>query len=62
MVVWSVRSASDRESYARIVEISQWMGDHNLLSRAPPCFGRYVKLLVPAAFAVVSINSSFKED
>jgi hypothetical protein len=26
----------------------------NLLSRAPPCFGRYVKPLVPAAFAVVS--------
>jgi hypothetical protein len=26
----------------------------NLLSRAPPCFGRYVKPLVSAAFAVVS--------
>jgi hypothetical protein len=26
----------------------------NLLSRAPPCFGRHVKPLVPAAFAVVS--------
>jgi hypothetical protein len=24
----------------------------NLLSRAPPCFGRHVKPLVPAAFAV----------
>jgi hypothetical protein len=26
----------------------------NLLSRAPPCFGRHVKPLVPVAFAVVS--------
>jgi hypothetical protein len=34
----------------------------NLLSRAPPCFGRHVKPLVPAAFAVVSTHSSFKED
>jgi hypothetical protein len=37
------------------------MGDQNLLSRAPPCFGRHFKLLVPAAFSVVSIHSSFKE-
>jgi hypothetical protein len=28
----------------------------NLLSRAPPCFGRHVKPLVPAAFAVVSTH------
>jgi hypothetical protein len=26
------------------------------LSRAPPCFDRHVKPLVPAAFAVVSIH------
>jgi hypothetical protein len=26
----------------------------NLLYRAPPCLGRHVKSLVPAAFAVVS--------
>jgi hypothetical protein len=26
----------------------------NLLSPAPPCFGRYVKPLVPATFAVGS--------
>jgi hypothetical protein len=26
----------------------------NLLSAAPPCFGRHVKLLVPVAFVVVS--------
>jgi hypothetical protein len=30
----------------------------NLLSRAPPCFGRHVKPLVPAAFAVVSNHQS----
>jgi hypothetical protein len=28
----------------------------NLLSRGPPCFGKLVKLLVPAAFAVVSTH------
>jgi hypothetical protein len=37
------------------------MGDQNLLSGAPPCFGRHVKLLVPVAFAIVSSHSSFKE-
>jgi hypothetical protein len=30
----------------------------NLLSRAPPCFGRYVKPMVPAAFTVVSTHKS----
>jgi hypothetical protein len=61
MVERLVRSASERESLATIVEVSHCMGDQNLLSRAPPCFGRHVKLLVPAVFAVVSIHSSFKE-
>jgi hypothetical protein len=28
----------------------------NLLSRAPPCFGRHVKSLVPAAFTVVGTH------
>jgi hypothetical protein len=28
----------------------------NLLSRSPPCFGRHVMPLVPAAFAVVSTH------
>jgi hypothetical protein len=39
------------------------MDDQNFISRARalPCFGRHVKLLVPAAFAVVSIHSSFKD-
>jgi hypothetical protein len=30
----------------------------NLLSRAPPCFGRHVKPLAPAAFTVVSTHQS----
>jgi hypothetical protein len=34
----------------------------NLLSRAPPCYGRHVKPLVPAEFAVVSTHYSFKKD
>ncbi|RVE49367.1 hypothetical protein evm_005982 [Chilo suppressalis] len=34
------------------------MGDQKLLSRAPPCFGRHVKPLVPAASAVVSTHQS----
>jgi hypothetical protein len=29
---------------------------NNLLSRVPPCFGRHVKSLVPAAFAIVSTH------
>jgi hypothetical protein len=37
------------------------MGDKNLLSRVPPCFGRHVKLLVLAALAVISLHSSVKE-
>jgi hypothetical protein len=37
------------------------MGDQNLLSRAPPCFGRHVKPLVLAEFAVVCTHCSFKE-
>jgi hypothetical protein len=36
------------------------LGDQNLLSQAP-CFGRNVKSLVPAAFAVVSTHSIPKE-
>jgi hypothetical protein len=32
--------------------VSHGMGDQNLLSRAPPCFRRHIKPLVPIAFAV----------
>jgi hypothetical protein len=36
--------------------VGHQMRDQNFLSRAPPCFGRHVKPVVPAAFAVVSIH------
>jgi hypothetical protein len=36
--------------------VSHEMVDQNFLSRAPPYFGRHVKPLVPAAFAVVSTH------
>jgi hypothetical protein len=39
---------------------SHRMGDQNLLSRAPPCFGRHVKPLVPVAFAIVSNPLQFQ--
>jgi hypothetical protein len=32
-----------------------------LINTRAPCFGRHVKPLVPAAFAVVNTSSSFKE-
>jgi hypothetical protein len=32
-----------------------WMGDQ-IISRAPPCFGRHVKPLVSVAFAVISTH------
>jgi hypothetical protein len=50
MVERSVRSACDRGSYASVSMARLRMGDQNLLSRAPPCFGRHVKPLVPVAF------------
>jgi hypothetical protein len=37
------------------------MDAQNLLFRTPPCSGRHVKLLGPAAFAVLSTHSSFKK-
>jgi hypothetical protein len=36
----------------RTIAVGHRMGDH-ILSRAPPCFARHVKPLVPAIFAVV---------
>jgi hypothetical protein len=47
-------SACDRGSYSTLV--SHWMGDQKFLSQAPPCLERYVKPLVPAAFAVVGTH------
>jgi hypothetical protein len=60
MTQQSVRSACDRGSLAMFVKVNHRMNDQNLLSRAPPCFGRHVKLLVSAAFAIVS-TPVFKE-
>jgi hypothetical protein len=37
--------------------VMRWV-TKNLLSRAPPCFGRHVKPLVLAAFVLVSIHQS----
>jgi hypothetical protein len=45
----------------KLSNVGQSLGDKNLLSRAPSFFGRHVKPLVPTAFAVVSIHSSFKK-
>jgi hypothetical protein len=61
MVERSVRSACDRRSQAPVSMASYRVGDQSLLSRAPPCFGRHVKPLIPDAFAIVSTHSSFKE-
>jgi hypothetical protein len=57
----SVRLVCDRGSQATSSNVSHRIGDQNLLSRARPFFGRHVKLLAPAAYAVVSTHSSFKE-
>jgi hypothetical protein len=37
--------------------VSYRMGDQNLISRGPTCFGRHVKPLVLVAFALVSRES-----
>jgi hypothetical protein len=51
-----VHSACDRGSWAPFSIASHRMGDQNLLSWAPPSFGRHVMPLVPVAFAVVSTH------
>ncbi|RVE41034.1 hypothetical protein evm_014315 [Chilo suppressalis] len=55
---WLARSAAIVE----VKQLSQWSVirwvTKNLLSRAPPCFGRHVKPLVPAASAFVSTHQS----
>jgi hypothetical protein len=52
------RSCALRRAIAEVKQrwsVIGWVSK-NLLSRVLPCFGRYVKLLVPAAFAVVSTH------
>jgi hypothetical protein len=57
----AVSALGERSRKLSNVLDSHRMGDQNLLSRAPPCFVRHVKPLVPVTFAVVSPHSSFKE-
>jgi hypothetical protein len=57
MALRSERSACDRGSLTKLAKASHRMGDQNLLSSVPPCFGRHAKPLVPAAFAVVGSRS-----
>jgi hypothetical protein len=45
----SIRTSQVKQRWSVIGWVTK-----NLLSRAPPCFGRHVKPLVPAAFAIVS--------
>jgi hypothetical protein len=49
------------QSVQRAMLVGHRMGDHKLiikaLDRAPPCFGRHVKPLVPVAFEVVSTTN-----
>jgi hypothetical protein len=44
----------------KFAKASHRIGDQNSLSRAPPCFGRHVKPLVPAAFVVVTNPFQFQ--
>jgi hypothetical protein len=44
------------EAKQRLQKASHQMGDQNLLSRAPPCFGGHVKPLVPTTFTIVSTH------
>jgi hypothetical protein len=37
--------------------VNKWV-TKNVLSQAPPCFGRHVKPFVPAAFAVISTTKA----
>jgi hypothetical protein len=41
----------------KLSNVGQSLNAKNVLSRAPPCFGRHVEPLDPAAFAVVSTRT-----
>jgi hypothetical protein len=56
MVPWSVSACGIAEAEQRWLVI-KWV-TKNLLSRAPPCFGRHVKSLVPPASVVISTQQS----
>jgi hypothetical protein len=53
----SERTACDSGSLSTFAKASHRMGDQNLLSQAPPCFGRHVKPWVSAAFATVCTHT-----
>jgi hypothetical protein len=47
-----------RRAFAKVKQrwsVIGWV-TKNILSRAPPCYGRHIKPLVPAAFVVVSTH------
>jgi hypothetical protein len=48
----------DGHAKAKVKQLGSFIGwmTKNLLSQAPPCFGRQIKPLVPAAFTVVSTH------
>jgi hypothetical protein len=50
MAPWSVRSQKLRNIH------KGRSSNGNLMSQAPPCFGRHGKPLVPAVFPVVNIH------
>jgi hypothetical protein len=52
MALWSMRVIAEVKQRWSVIG---WV-TKNLLSRAPACFGRHIKPLVPAAFAVVSTH------
>jgi hypothetical protein len=58
MTLWGRRFSALRRAIAEVKRrwsVIRWV-TKNILFRAPPCFGRHIKLLVPSAFAVVSTH------
>jgi hypothetical protein len=55
MVPRSVRFGMRSRKLSKRWSVIGWVTEF-LLSRAPSCFGRYVKPLVPAVFAIVSTH------
>jgi hypothetical protein len=52
-LVRSIAEAKQRSQWSVIGRVTK-----TLLTRVPPCFGRHVKPLVPAVFAIVSTYES----
>jgi hypothetical protein len=60
IVTFTLNHIFSPKTHRHLKDFVSWV-TKNLLSRAPPCFGRHVKPLVPVAFAIVITHSSFKE-